>query len=200
MLTKVCADALCPMMEISLHILDIAENAVAAGASLVEIEIDETDLAYDVTVTDDGVGMSEKELSLAVVAGYTTKPNGSGFGLPKLIEACSDQNGEFSISSPETDGHGSRVRATFPKKERGGAVLGDIVGAVAAAAMNESGCDIVFTHDMHGEYGYIARVGIDTRTLRHAAGDIRHFTPEMVLFIREELTCQYEAARETALL
>ena len=42
-------------MEVSLHILDIAENAILSGCRLLEIELEETPTEYRVTVRDDGM-------------------------------------------------------------------------------------------------------------------------------------------------
>lgn len=41
------------------YILDIAENAVEAGPSLVDIEIEESAEGLSVAIADDGRGMSE---------------------------------------------------------------------------------------------------------------------------------------------
>ena len=50
------------MKELSLNILDIAENSVKAGATLTEITVEETDSRLALTVKDDGCGMTEEIL------------------------------------------------------------------------------------------------------------------------------------------
>lgn len=51
--------------EISLHILDVAENSVRAGATLVRIEVlaDTAENTLSVTIADNGCGMSEEQLA-----------------------------------------------------------------------------------------------------------------------------------------
>ena len=50
------------MKELSLNILDIAENSVRAGALLIEISVIETEDTLKLTVKDDGCGMTEEIL------------------------------------------------------------------------------------------------------------------------------------------
>lgn len=173
-------------MEISLHILDIAENAILSGASLIEIELDETPDEVAVTVTDDGCGMTDEELVLSVTEGYTTKEHGLGLGIPKFRSAAESCGGTFSIESKPQ--RGTAVRATFPK--RGGLPLGDMTGAVCALLSGIGEGNIVFTHDIMDSNG-MYRVGLDTRAERRILGDIPISTPEVIIFMREYLGDQY---------
>ncbi|MBR4172883.1 MAG: ATP-binding protein, partial [Clostridia bacterium] len=52
------------MKELSLHILDIAENSVKAGADLIEVGIfeNETENFLKIEIKDNGSGMSEEFL------------------------------------------------------------------------------------------------------------------------------------------
>lgn len=61
------------MRDISLHILDIAQNSLAANASLVEISVEETSDYIEVTIKDNGKGMSEEELKKVTDPFYTTR-------------------------------------------------------------------------------------------------------------------------------
>jgi nitrogen fixation/metabolism regulation signal transduction histidine kinase len=51
------------MKELSLNILDIAQNSIHAEASLVEILLDETDESLKLSIIDNGKGMSEEFLA-----------------------------------------------------------------------------------------------------------------------------------------
>ena len=53
------------MKELSLNILDIAENSVKAGASLTEILIDETEQTLTITIRDNGCGMLPETVQAA---------------------------------------------------------------------------------------------------------------------------------------
>ena len=50
------------MKELSLNILDIAENSVKAGATLVQILLAETSDTLTLTVADNGCGMTPEVL------------------------------------------------------------------------------------------------------------------------------------------
>lgn len=73
------------MKELSLNILDIAENSVKAGASLTEIFIDELGDKLTLTIRDNGCGMSEEIRRTVTDPFYTTRTTRKvGMGLPLL--------------------------------------------------------------------------------------------------------------------
>ncbi|HPC47909.1 MAG TPA: ATP-binding protein, partial [Deltaproteobacteria bacterium] len=86
------------MLELALHILDIAENSSRAGASRIEVTIVE-DTQRDVfvmEVADNGSGMDEETRSRALDPFFTTKKvRRVGLGLPMLKEAAERAGGEF---------------------------------------------------------------------------------------------------------
>lgn len=102
------------MEDISLHILDIAENSVRAGAKVIKISIEKetkTDL-LTVTIKDDGSGMDEVEVGKAVNPFFTKKISGKiGLGLPLLDEAAKMADGKLIIASDRNIG--TTVTATF---------------------------------------------------------------------------------------
>ena len=61
------------MKELSLNILDIAENSTKAKAELIEIEIIEKEELLTITIKDDGTGMSEDTLKSVSDPFYTTR-------------------------------------------------------------------------------------------------------------------------------
>ena len=71
------------MQEISLNILDIAENSVKAKATLTEITIEETKEKIVLTIKDDGTGMTEEVLKTVTDPFSTTRTTRKvGMGLP----------------------------------------------------------------------------------------------------------------------
>lgn len=66
------------MTEISLNILDVAENSTRAQASLVEIsvEIDTKANRLYVMIKDDGCGMDEEQLARVEDPFFTTRKTG----------------------------------------------------------------------------------------------------------------------------
>lgn len=101
------------MEDLSLHILDIVENAVAAGAARVLIAVNENarrDL-LSFRVTDNGRGMSREEKERALDPFFTTKRKRTGLGLPLLAQTAEVCGGRVIIESVPRKG--TRVTARF---------------------------------------------------------------------------------------
>ena len=102
------------MEDLSLHILDIVENSIRAGAKTVEIRISE-DLKRDVLeieIRDDGRGMDASTVEKAADPFFTTKSvRKVGLGLSLFEAAARRAEGEFCLSS--RPGEGTTVGATF---------------------------------------------------------------------------------------
>ncbi len=99
------------MEDISLHILDIAENSIRADAQLVEIAVTRQDDLLRVDVNDDGRGMDAATLARVRDPFFTTKHKKTGLGIPLLTQAAEQTGGSLVIRS-ET-GKGTRVSVTF---------------------------------------------------------------------------------------
>jgi len=99
--------------EISLHILDIAENSLRAGAKKVEILV-ARDRAQDllkIEVRDDGDGMDAETLSQVRNPFFSTKQKKTGLGIPLLAQAAEQAGGGLTVDSEP--GNGTRVTVTF---------------------------------------------------------------------------------------
>lgn len=66
----------------------------------------------DVTIADDGVGMTEEDARKALLPFYTTKPKGTGLGLVMARQAVSRQGGKMEIKSVR--GEGTTVKISLP--------------------------------------------------------------------------------------
>jgi len=101
------------MEDLSLHILDIVENAAAAGATRIIISVTEN-AARDVLtlrVTDNGRGMSAREQARALDPFFTTGRKRTGLGLPLLAQTAELSGGKVVLES--APGRGTRVTARF---------------------------------------------------------------------------------------
>lgn len=102
------------MREISLHILDIAENSVAAQAKNILISVDEDTVRdrLNICVQDDGKGM-DAEMVARVTDPFTTSRTTRkvGLGLPLLKEAAEACDGSLTVESEV--GKGTTVRIEF---------------------------------------------------------------------------------------
>jgi hypothetical protein len=101
------------MEDLSLHILDIAENAIAAGATRIAVTVNENEKRdlLTIRVTDNGRGMSPGEERRAFDPFYTTKGKRTGLGLPLLAQAASQCGGGIALRT--APGRGTTVAARF---------------------------------------------------------------------------------------
>jgi signal transduction histidine kinase len=103
------------MEDLSLHIMDIVENSVRAGAGHIAVRVvDSANHMLVIEVEDDGRGMDEETLKNAANPFYTTK-NGKryGLGLSLLSQACEDAGGSLQIEKGNP--RGIKVIASFKK-------------------------------------------------------------------------------------
>jgi len=115
------------MEELSLHILDVAENAVRAGACRVEIRVVEAprEDRLVIEINDDGSGMPEDIRQKVLDPFFTTKKNRRiGLGLPFLAESAREAGGDCTIES--SPGEGTRVRAEYQYMHIDRRPLGDL--------------------------------------------------------------------------
>lgn len=135
------------MEDLSLHILDIVENSVSAGAHRVEIliaEDPERDL-LTVEINDDGRGMDEETLRKVRDPFFTTRTTRRvGLGIPLLAAAAREAEGDISIDSRE--GQGTRIKATFAYSHVDRKPLGDIQETLKALIIAYPDVDFFFEH------------------------------------------------------
>jgi hypothetical protein len=135
------------MRELSLHILDMVENAIEANAAHVDLQITE-DMDADllqITVIDDGAGMDADAVQRARDPFYTTrKTRHVGLGIPLFAAAAERCGGAVAIAS--TPGEGTTIEAQFRHSHIDRAPLGDLPGTLVCILMNERTIDLRFRH------------------------------------------------------
>ncbi len=169
------------MLELALHILDIAENSVRARAKTVFIEIteDHGKDALSIVIRDDGTGMSKAVLEKAMDPFFTTKKvRKIGLGLPMLAEAAQRAGGRFAIESRE--GMGTRVSAEFQLSHIDRQPLGDVTGVLTALIAGNAGVDILFRHRC-GDRVF----DLDTKAIRREIGEIPIQQGEVLKWVRQ---------------
>ncbi len=171
------------MLELALHILDIAENSVRAGADLIDIIIyeDTRKDKFSIEILDNGRGMDKDTLKKALDPFYTTKKvRNVGLGLPMLFQAARMTGGNFDIDSKE--GGGTKVITEFTRSHIDRQPLGDIASTLIALIAGNPEVDFVYTHDKDSKE-YV----LDTRDIRKALEDIPINNVEVLKFIRENI-------------
>lgn len=170
-------------MELSKHILDIAENSIRAGCRTVMITVIEDMKADTLTleISDDGKGMSDDELKRALDPFYTTKKvRRVGLGLPMLKLAAELAGGSFRLDSQE--GRGTTVNVTFGHSHIDRQPLGDMGLTIISLIVGGPRVDFVYTHRKNGrEYR------LDTRNIRCELGDVPIEHVEVLSLIRGDI-------------
>ena len=119
------------MRELSLHILDLAQNSLTAGASRLDIivEIDHKKDLVAITLSDDGKGMAPDFLKTVTSPFTTTRTTRKvGLGIPMFKENAELTGGTFSIES--TVGVGTKMRAGFVLSSIDRPPLGDLAATM----------------------------------------------------------------------
>lgn len=144
------------MKELSLHILDIVENSVAAGASKVEIDIHEEvgKDRFTIVIRDDGRGMESNTLAHLFDPFFTTrKERRMGLGLSLFREAARQCDGDVVVAS--APGKGTTVTATFKCSHIDRAPLGDMAQTMVTLIVMYPDLDFCYNHYRdHDEYAF----------------------------------------------
>lgn len=174
-----------PMMpEISLNILDVAENSTRAGASLVTITV-HTDTEQDrltITIADNGCGMTAEQVAQVTDPFFTSRTTRKvGLGVPFFQYAAESTGGSFSIESQP--GVGTTVTAVFVLSHIDRMPLGDITTTIHTLVVYHPESDFVYRYIYNG-----TSFTLDTREFREVLGDLPFDTPEISAYIKEYLT------------
>lgn len=139
------------MEDLSLHVLDVMENALAAKADRIEVRIieeREKDL-LKIEIQDNGRGMDSEMVDRALDPFYTSKPGKRiGLGLPLLAQAAVEAGGRMEVEA--APGKGTLVRATFQLSHPDLKPLGDMLQTMATVACAHPGTSIIFEHKQDG--------------------------------------------------
>ena len=169
--------------EISLNILDVAQNSISAGSMLTEItvEIDRAADTLTVCINDNGCGMDEQQVKAVVDPFYTTrKTRKIGLGVPFFKMAAENTGGSFSITSEK--GVGTKVKAIFVLSHIDRMPLGDMTFTIHTIVTLNDDKDFIYSYTVDGN-GYT----LDTREFRKILGNAPLNTPEVSVFIKQYL-------------
>ena len=135
------------MEDLSLHILDIAENSITASAKRIEIRIneDKTNDLLTIEIKDDGKGMDEQTLQKALDPFFTTRNTRRvGLGLSLLAQAARETDGNLVLDS--RNGQGTTVKATFRFSHPDRKPMGDIDETIRTLVVGYPGIDFLYKH------------------------------------------------------
>ncbi len=171
------------MLELSMHILDIAQNSLAAGATRVEIRVLE-DWAEDVLrieVRDNGRGISPETVARVTDPFFTSRTTREvGLGLPLLKDAAERCEGALEIQSEE--GRGTAVCARFRLGHFDRAPLGDMAQTMEVLIAANPQIEFLYEHRVNGE-----TYSLETREMKEVLGPVGLDDPAVLDFIRQDI-------------
>lgn len=176
------------MRELSLHLLDLAQNSVEAGAHNLQISVNENENGYfTFAITDDGRGMTEEMVKKVRDPFVTTRLTRKvGMGIPFMDMVTAQCGGYFDIKS--APGEGTTVKAAFKADNIDRPPLGDIAGSIAVLLAGAPGLNLVFTYSADsGSFVF------DTEEIRAVLGQDADFAhPEIYRwtegYLRQQLS------------
>ena len=150
------------MEDISLHILDIVENSIAAQTRKVVIRIieDLEDNLLTVEIQDDGRGMNEVTVNKTLDPFFTTRTTRKvGLGLPMLAQSARQSGGDLKIISEV--GKGTTVKATFQYDHPDRRPIGNIKETLTSLVSSHPEVDFIYEHKRGKEV-----LRLDTRDIK----------------------------------
>lgn len=175
-----------------MHVLDIAQNSIQAGAGQVSVSLDiDQDRRLTLRVKDDGRGMEPDFLARVTDPFTTTRTTRKvGLGIPMLKQSAELCGGTFAISSQP--GRGTELRATFPLEH---------IDCLPMGAMCDTLLALVLLNPREPEFLFEASApdktaSFDTRQVRKAVGGLPLNEPELAGWIKEAIEEEFKPILE----
>lgn len=184
------------MKELSLNILDIAQNSIKAGADTISVILTETADTLTVCISDNGCGMKPAFLEAVTNPFITTRTTRKvGLGIPLFKLAAEQTQGSLTITSKHESefpaDHGTVVTATFHTQHMDFTPLGDIASTLTILIQGNPHLHWIYTHST--PWG---DVSLDTDELKTVLGDVPLDTFEVIAWIGEYINEQYSVLKK----
>ena len=171
------------MRELSLHILDLIQNSLEAGATCIDVEIVEDSALnrFEIRISDNGRGMDEATVQRVRDPFFTTRTTRHvGLGVPLLAAAAERCGGGLHITS--RPGVGTTVVAQFQRDNVDRAPLGDMKSTLLGVLLSHQECELRYVHSLDGR-----TFEFDTRDIRQILGPIPFTHPTVRAWIEDYL-------------
>ncbi|MBP2629107.1 MAG: ATP-binding region ATPase domain protein [Firmicutes bacterium] len=173
------------MRELSLHILDLVQNAIEAGANKVRLDIVEDMSEMDtllIRVIDNGQGMDDDTCQKVIDPFVTSRTTRRvGLGLPLIDMSTKRCAGYLTIVS--TPGSGTVVEALYKHSHWDRPPLGNIVETVKSIIIAHPELNFSYSHTV--EKNVFSMV---TQELTEILGNISLTQPDVLIWLHEYLT------------
>ena len=182
------------MRDLSMHVLDIAQNSIKAGAALVTVSftMDEKGV-LTFSVLDDGCGMAPDFLARVTDPFTTTRTTRKvGLGIPMLKQSAEMSGGDFGIESEV--GVGTHIHACFDTRNIDCIPMGDICDSLLTLVMlNPDQPEFLFQ-----AVSPTAEACFDTRQLREVLGGVPLNEPDIVDWMKESIDEEFKPILEVS--
>lgn len=168
------------MRELSLHILDILQNSIAAGASRITVRLDADTSVNRLTIAiaDNGKGMSPEFLRRVRDPFTTTRTTRRvGLGVPMLATAAEICGGSLEIESQP--GKGTSVKVSFKLNHIDRAPIGNMADTVIVAIAANPDISFRFEQSLDGRWFVL-----DTDEIRAQVGDLPINDPAIIGWLK----------------
>ncbi len=139
------------MEDLSLHIMDLIDNSIAARASRIKVDVRE-DLQADLlrsSISDNGQGMEPEAAKQALDPFFTTKQGKkAGLGLALFAQAAREAGGGVRLKSSPS--RGTQVAAEFVLSHPDRKPLGDLEETIRALRTSHPEIEFRFRHRILG--------------------------------------------------
>lgn len=169
------------MRELSLNVLDIAQNSISANASLIEIEVSQSTVNKEllIGIYDNGKGMTSEQVQSVIDPFFTTRTTRKvGLGIPLFKMAAEMTGGSLEIESEV--GTGTKVRAVFKTDHVDFTPIGDLTSTVVILITMNLQTDFIYKRSLD-EKQFL----VDTRQLKEILGDVPLNEPSIVSWLTD---------------
>lgn len=169
------------MRELSLHILDIAQNSIVAEAEEIRIAIAENfdEDRLTICIKDDGKGMDQATLEKVVDPFYTTRTTRKvGLGIPMFKAAAEMCEGRFSMTSKP--GVGTDLLAEFKHSHIDRMPLGNMSDTLITIINSNDKIDLIYTHCVGKE-----KFTLSTKGIKKTLGDLPITNLDVLMWLRD---------------
>lgn len=171
------------MQDLSLHILDIAQNSIRAKATKVDIEVieDTEKNKLIIVIEDDGVGIPKDYISELTNPFSTTRKNRRvGIGLALLSERCELCEGKLMITSELQKG--TRIEATFKHNHIDRMPIGNIPETLITLILSSPKTIYTYKH-LYNKKSFL----LDTQEIKGILEDVPIQNIEVIMWLKTYL-------------
>ncbi len=171
------------LREISMHILDIAQNSIVADATEIKISVNE-DIDHNMlsfSIEDNGKGMTS-EMTESVRDPFTTSRTTRpvGLGIPFLDQTCRQCGGCLTIQSEV--GVGTKLVATMEYDNIDRPPLGDMAGSIQVLFIGHNGVNIIYEHTVNDK-----SFSISVKEIEEVLDGVPLNEPSVAIWIKENI-------------